>query len=457
MSKKKAADNAARRIILYEAEEPTGNTKDVKMLIGFLKDDPDRLVKAEAYEALKKIKGEGIDAQILDEFRDAKKLATRKQLAQVLSTRKYSPAFGILSATSKAVTKETDKLLFLSAAEPLATAEDASKVIEGFDSKAHNLRHIYENTLVSIINKSSNPEPILTQVRQGVKSATGDKRRSMYRVLGTMGDSKTELTIDKALKGSDLAGKLDALTAYMYWPTREPIEKVAKVANTKDKTVQRQACRAYGVLSGKPAPIKIDQYIADWQRGFTLMQDQSKEMQKMMTTVIPQSPHPQVLAMLEGWQKHPKYGPLAKSVANSMKGSLKKIKVMSPGKELKGSTADFNGSQAGVTDFLQSITGWTSPNTSFSWSFKVKDAGTYSITVLQADLSSKPSDFVVYLNGQTFKGKSSKTTNLEDFKPVKLPGNITLQANQICKLCLVAGEKVQPRMMDIGAIVFEKK
>ena len=130
--------------------------------------------------------------------------------------------------------------------------------------------------------------------------------------------------------------------------------------------------------------------------------------------------------------------------------------MIEPGQPLKGNMSRVQGSSAGLNSFLESLTSWTSPETYFVWNFKVKEAGDYSITVNQAILSESSSDFIVYLAGKTFTGKSVKTASLEEFKPVQLAGKVALEPGQIYRITLIAGENIQPRMMDIQSIVLKK-
>ncbi len=76
----------------------------------------------------------------------------------------------------------------------------------------------------------------------------------------------------------------------------------------------------------------------------------------------------------------------------------------------------------------------------------------YAIEIDQATLRDVPSEFVVYVAGQTLRGESKRTPTLEEFVPVKLEGTVKLEPGKIYMLTLVAGRRIQPRMMDIGAI-----
>ncbi|MDF1816432.1 MAG: serine/threonine-protein kinase [Verrucomicrobiales bacterium] len=448
--------NEARMELLHGVNGPAATAKDVDMLVKFMKGD-DRAKKVQAYETLKKVRGGVVDQEILEEMKNADSSFLQKQLANIVSSRGYTPAFSTLMGLSNSSRKEDDKIFYLRAAQPLATDENIESILTALkETDSLGLRGVYEDTMASILHRSKDAEATLSVIRQRVKTASGGERRSLFRVLGLMGGEKTEQALERIFKGSDVAAKADAISAYYSWPNREPLEKVAALAASKEKIITKPAMRAYTILSGRPAPITIGQYIEDWQKGFELMQDDPSELGRMIQRVVVETPHPRTVGMLKGWQEHPRYGRLSKAVATAMEQTLKRLPTMESGKELKGSKARVEGSNAMVNGFLESISNWTSPDTYFSWSFKAKQGGEYSISVLQADISSRPSDFLIYVGGKEFKGKSVQTPNLEEFKEVKLDGKVTLQAGEVYKLNLLAGENIQPRMMDIKGVVLKK-
>ena len=127
---------------------------------------------------------------------------------------------------------------------------------------------------------------------------------------------------------------------------------------------------------------------------------------------------------------------------------------MKPGDEIKGNKARVQGDMRGeaMNSYLSSLSGWISPETWFTWTFKVAESGSYLVEVDQASLRDQPSQFVVYLAWKTLAGESRTTPTLEEFVPVRLAEPVDLVAGEIYYLILAAGERVQPRMMDIGAI-----
>ena len=74
----------------------------------------------------------------------------------------------------------------------------------------------------------------------------------------------------------------------------------------------------------------------------------------------------------------------------------------------------------------------------------------------QASLQEESSEFNLFLNGKKFSGQSAKTENLDEFSPVKTSGTIKLEKGKVYTVVLAAGERVQPRMMDVHSVVLVK-
>ena len=458
LNKQKQKKNLARLTELAESDSPNGSVKDVALLVRYLA-DPKTLHerRSQSYNALKEIQGSGVDDAILQELKEAKTSALRKQLSNILSFRGYKPALGAILAMGRVAREEKDKISYLNFARPLATSKDLEVFLQGLEGNSSlNMRKAYENTILSILRRSGNSSSTLSGLRQRIKETKNGERRSLFRVLGAMNGKETARLLDRIFKGNDIKQQQDAITAYIAWPNREPLPKVAELAKSKNKALSIAAQRAYTSLSTRPGPQTVDQEVKDWKAGFALMQKNPSEMRRMLQSCL-ETPHPKVVAMLDEFKGNERYGGTAAMISDSIKKSLGRMAVIDPSKPLKGNMARVQGDgAAGINSFLEAITMWTSPETFFVWNFKIKDDGEYSITVNQADLNDAPSNFLIYLDGKTFKGKSAKTENLEEFIPVKVEGSIALTKGQVYKLTLVAGEGIQPRMMDIQSIVLTK-
>ena len=169
---------------------------------------------------------------------------------------------------------EKDKITFLGFARPLATVDDLQFFLDGLKStKSLLLRKAYEDTILSILRRSRDPGPSLSQLRQHIKgTSNGERRRSLFRILGAMGDVETSRLLDRIFEGNDLQQRQDAITAYISWPNRDPLPKVEKLVESKNRSLSIAAQRAYSVLTGRPGPQSIDEEIADWKKGYEMFQ-----------------------------------------------------------------------------------------------------------------------------------------------------------------------------------------
>lgn len=460
MKNKAAAKNEQRLEALYSADEPSGNSEDVQMLVGFMISDKSTTAqKSEAAKALRKLDGSDVDREITSQMQAATGSLLRKTLAGIIADRGYGPAADSIIGYATSTKKTSDKKIYLSAAKSIAGSKNLPVYLQGLKSAQDlALRRIYEDSILSLIQRAPNSSSMLKDLRTKVNGTSGGERRSILRILGVAGGAETAAMLDGIFAGSDQSLKQDAMAAYTAWPNREPLPAVAQIitnATPEERSLKTTAQRAYVELTGKPGPVTIDQEIADWQKGLELLEGNGSDIGRLLQKTN-ESPHPKTVEMLEGLKDNASYGRVANAMAQGVQKSIGKLPVLGAGDELKGNKARVNGKGAGFDSFLESAS-WSSADTSFTWNFKAKEAGNYSVAVNQADLNDEASDFIIYLNGATFTGKSSKTPNREDFTTVVTTGQVALEAGAVYKLTLVAGPKVQPRMMDIGSVTLVKE
>ena len=140
-----------------------------------------------------------------------------------------------------------------------------------------------------------------------------------------------------------------------------------------------------------------------------------------------------------------------------MEKFINQVKTINPGEALPGNRGRVLGDKKAAFDSSQgSITQWTSPETWFSWSFKMAEAGDYTLELKQAFDGEGAVDFIVYVADQTLTGTSVDTGDFSSFRPIKLDGKVRLEKDTIYNIVLKAGNSTAPRMMDIGEIRFIK-
>ena len=356
-----------------EDPQPEGTTDDVDLLAKFLTKSSDRTLKIKARSGLIKLQGSGVDAAILKHLNSATSLTDRKYLAEILSKRGYTPAIEPLISLAASSSKEDDKVAFLNYAKPLAGPEHINLFLEGLKTEtSRKIRTVYEDTILSVLRRVSSRESLVRQVRARVRRASGGERKSLFKILGALGDPDTGRMLTQIFSENDTSLQGDAIVAYFNWPNREPLPKLLEIAKTDEPALRNVAQGAFVELSGRPGPQPVSKEIADWKTAFELFNRNVSAMQKMFPKIL-ESPHPETLEMLSEWKADQRYGRLASAVSDTMSKMLKDLTVVSPGDELKGDMARVEGASAGISRFLQTLTGWTSPDTYFMWNFKVKE------------------------------------------------------------------------------------
>jgi serine/threonine protein kinase len=455
IGKANAKKRQDRIIALSSAEVPTGDVSDVALAVAFLEDAEASLsIKSDARKVLERLEGNGISESIHSHLKNAETLNAKLRLSQALAERNYAPAVTDMIDVFKSATTDEQRVQILNSVRSIASLKDVNTLLGALHGE-HTLpvRKVFEDTVLAVLRKGGETDPVIESILTKVSNTSGSERKSLFRILGVLGGDKvrTRLTTIYNQK-SDAAYQADAILAYLNWPDRTVIGEVEKIiTSTSDAALRSAAERAYVRLTTLPGPENVADLVPLWKKAF----EQSKnpnDMRRLLGSLV-EFPAPETLALLKEWSAHPTHGALAKNFAATLEKMIQSIPEIKSGEEIKGNKARVRGDGgASINSFLSSLTGWLSPETYFSWYFKVTEPGDYVVEIDQATMRAEPSDFVVYLAGTTLKGQSKTTPNLDEFVPVRPEGTVSLQPGQIYSLTIVAGQTIQPRMMDIGAV-----
>ncbi|MDF1825570.1 MAG: serine/threonine-protein kinase [Verrucomicrobiales bacterium] len=454
------AKKAEQRIVtLAEADAAGATSDDIETALSLLAEKELSVpVKKDAISVLKQVDTTGADEIILSSLQSSDNPPLQLLLSGILSERAYTAAVpAIIEGFNNAATDD-QRLEFLGSIRPLAGFAHIELLLESM-LRSHSLkvRRAFEDTVLAVLRKSEIPASFVDDLLTRISSTSGDPRKSLFRLLGALGDDKTLTRLTSIYStDNDPAYQRDAMIAFLNWPNRQAVPQLAKIINeTSDEALRSAAERAFARLAMLPAPEPITASVELWDRAFNTV-GSSSDIQRLVRTVIA-NPSRESLQLLQKWAKHDTFGSYAKGSLPTLNLAIKTVPTITPGEALKGNKSRVQGDNgAAINSSLGSLTKWVSPESWFTWSFKIDQPGNYSIEVLQASLEQESSEFEIYLNGQTFRGRSQKTKTLEDFTTVKTDGKVQLQADKIYTLILKAGRKVQPRMMDIGAIKLTK-
>lgn len=448
-----------RILELSKAEKPTGSPEDVQTAIELIGDrDTPPATRTDAIKILETLEGNGIEQSMLTTLQESESTPMKMLLARVLSDRGYAAAVPTILQSFQSAQKDSEKVTFLNAVQGLASTDTLDQILTALQGDhSRDVRRIFENTVLAVLRRESNPDPVIEKMLTRVSTTGGSERKSLFRILGVLGGEQVKTRLKSIYnKKNDPEYQRDAMNAYLNWQDRSVLPEVENIINNSDDKALGIAARsAYAKLAALPGPEPLEKRIEVWNKAFNYANNQN-DVRRLVSNVI-EYPSPLTVKMLQEWAKHEKHGPFAKGAIGTLQKTIANVPELAPGDELKGNKSRVQGDmKASFNSFLEAITGWTSPETSFTWSFKVKEPGDYSVVVKQASLRENGSDFVVYLDGKTLTGRSQKTDTLEDFEPVKADGTVTLQPGTVYTLTIAAGKQVEPRMMDIGAIQLVK-
>ncbi|MDF1658429.1 MAG: protein kinase [Verrucomicrobiales bacterium] len=455
-----SAKKAEERISTLASSDPDGGTvEDVKLALGFLADKKASIpARRDSITILEEAESDGADEAILNSLKESDYPPQQLQLSKILSKRNYVNAVPtIISSFGNAATDD-QRIEFLRFLRTLADIEHIEPLLQSLlGNHSLKVRRAYEGVVLTVLRKSEVPPSLVDDLLTRTSTTSGAPRKSLFRILGVLGGEKvlTRLTSVYS-KTDDPEYQRDAMIAYLNWSDGSVIPRVEEIIkSTSDDALRSAAERSYASLAILPAPQPIGELVKKWDKAFNMV-GSSSDIQRLIRTVI-SHPAQESLALLRKWAKNETFGTYARSSIQTLERSMKSVPTIGNGEELKGNKGRVQGDNgAAIDSSVGSLTSWVSPDTWFTWNFKVSEAGDYRVEVSQATLNPEPSEFVIYLAGQQFEGRSQSTSGLKNFTTVKMEGSATLQPNKIYTLVLKAGEKVEPRMMDIGAIKLVK-
>lgn len=451
-----SANKAEERISALASTDPASATmEDVRSALGFLQDrkaSPE--ARRNSLTVLKEASTEAANELIHNALRESDYPPIQLQLSEALATRGYKDAVPtIITSLGKAATDD-QKIAFLGFLRPLASVEHIDPLVDSLlGNHSSKVRRAHEGVVLAALRKADVPTSVVDNLLSKTSTVSGSPRKSLFQLLGFLGGDKVLTRLTSIFsKKDDKEYQRDAMSAYLNWKDNSVLPRVAEIIETtSDDALRSAAERAYARLAILPSPeIRADS-IARWKSAFEKVGTAS-DIQRLIRTILAH-PSQDTVKLLREWAKDDTFGSVAQRSIQALDRTVKNVPTIKPGDPLKGNrTVALGDSGFSIDSSVGSLTNWTSPDTWFTWSFKVAEPGEYGIEISQASLSAEPSEFEVYLAGKQFTGRSQQTKDLKTFAPVKLEGTAKLNANYVYTVVLKAGDKVQPRMMDIEAV-----
>ncbi len=471
VSKNKEAADEARFLELSKMEEVVGTEKDVDLVLKVLIDPKSfPAEKTDARKILIGFKGAVADTKVLELLKTTEDASQFVPLTYILSEREYTPAVPTMLASFRRIpdgkSAKSRRVALLKYIRQVATKETVPEMLKSLASEHESdVRRMIEDIILAVLRKQGNgnavTEPLLSQASR----TTNDKeRQSLFRILGLLGGEATRTRLNAVFKGKsqEIDYKRNAMVALMNWQNREVLPLIEELAGTsKDEALRLVSIRAHLRVASLPAPLTNDERVQTWQKSLDLSKKDSRRLGgdiRYLITVMMDYPDAATEAKLNQIAGDPVLGGMAKSALTSIQKTKKALIEVGKVGEFPATQVGVRGDRKASLDrFNGALAGWNSPETWFAWYFKVKEAGTYQVDVLQSNPLEGTSEFQIIVGDQLLAGESKKTEAFMDYKPVTLGDDLKLEPGKNYTLFLKAGSKVQPRMMNVKMVQLIKK
>ncbi|MCB1064364.1 MAG: serine/threonine protein kinase [Verrucomicrobiae bacterium] len=452
----------SRLVQLAEQEAPTGTAEDVALAIKFLEsseasgDD-----KNKASQLLTKVTGSGVDAAIISALETSPSQFVRLNLAKAAGERGMTESAAAMMSAFRAAGTENQKTEILNAVRRVATQENMPVLLDSLNgSHSLQVRTLFEDIVIAVFRREPHDPKQTSQILARAKGVTGEERSSLFRILGALGTDDVMIRLRAIFStDSEKALRADAITALLNWPDRSALPMVEQALINSDNNVHTIAAgRAYARLASLPAAVPVAEKLETWQKGLGFINRPLDT--RPIFSAMAELPAPEVKAFLQDEVKNPSLASLAKQAVTQIDRIIKEAPELGSGDSLTPAQATIGGTDPQGAVFNQStgsLTGWRSPDTWFTWYFKVKEAGNYGVTVNQSYPREGKSQFEVIIGDQGFMSESQHTASASEFSPVKIDDSVALEAGKVYPLVIRARGITQPRMMDISGVLLEKR
>lgn len=449
------ADKAKRMANL--ADNPAGNAEDVGLLLHFL--DPEHS-DPRALRVMKELEGPGVYDAILKALTEATPGRVRMYLMDTVASREMPEAYTDVSRIFSSSPDPKERNLAAKVIRIIARDENLDSLLEHLKKTdiASADRELIEKAAISILRKNSDVEKRTSPILNEMNRATGDHRKSLCRILGSLGGKAAEARLARIFKEEDASYQGDAILALNNWPDKSAAKLLADtIDGTKSAALKTAATRAYVRMLGLPNQRAVD--VNGWKRALEASSNTDK--QRVFGLMVDR-PLPATVNFLKN-TKLAGMEPLQKRLIDQLEKSIAAMPTLKSGEILKASDAELRGEPNGgyINRVTGNFEGWASPGTWLQWAVKIPEPGTYTVEVIQSCDSTPGSGIAVFGAGNQIFGQVQRTNAWDDFKTVKVgkTSEFTFDAKSVGPqmIFLKAGRVVQPRIADIQGIKLTKK
>ncbi len=444
-------------------QNPQGTAADVEMVLSVLTSKGvNAAQKKQAQAVLESLQGDGMDEALLVKLKAPGTPLERLYLSRALAGRGAEAEAEAVSmlVTLLSVGKGGEQdLQMVNALKLLVSAKNVQLVLDGLNKNCSPAgRSGMEQVAVSAFRRvpatGKNLEPLLERLDK----ATGKARASMWRILGLRGGEVVVKKLEQVFlrEKHDEAYLLDALEALKVIPTPKVVNLLNSIYSmTHDAQIKQVAADALTHAVTMPSNDRMDVRSFWWQLALKVATDPD-DLQRVFDSIA-DYPDAKTLSFLNGVGNSRTFGAYTKAAIGKIQQLEKTVPVLESGQLLEIDSKTLRVEGAVWDADKKVITDWTDPAAWFVWHFKLKEAGVYQLSVLQAYEGQDESRFEFIIGVASLKGQAVDTGAWTEYQSNGVTTMVKLEAGKTYTLFLKAGEVVQPQMMSFKGLRLQKQ
>ncbi len=404
---------------LAQEDKLTGGPDDVEFLARFLRMGG-KFSQSAAF-CLQRMKGDGIDAALLEKFDSITDPTGLANTISVLDSRQVKDASGKLLDTARK-DDETVRLLSFKALSTLGKGDDLEPMVALLPlMKTDPQRAAARNSIVAVADREAGSRRT-RDLLSAFGNSTPEVQAEIITILGQVGGSESFKLISDQLTNTEARTAMRAVGALGQWPTLEPLDTLTQIARTDPDATMKKLALGDGNsgilrLLGLPGNLPGAERITRLRQLLPLCIEPSQKSALIytLTTVA----DPASLAFARELKNDAALAREAAQAESRIDASLKLlVSVKSPSALLTADHATLTGTGARIDKAKNVITDWVNPNTWLQWDINVEEAGKYTVEVLQSSQATEENLYRVSLYGQNSRVSVRKTANADTFAAV---------------------------------------
>ncbi len=441
-------------------KNPQGTAEDVNAMVAvWISGEATSLQKKQAQRTLEVLQGNDVDAAIFSKLKAAKKSPQRVWLSQIVGVRDADGAVAAMTAAFRAEKNDPERLEILNLLRSLVSVENVKPALDSLKaSHSPLIRLSLEQIIVAAFRRIPATEENLASLTGRLVQASGEERRSLWRILGMRGGKVVEQRLGKVFlrEKHDKEFRLDAMGALRMLETPRIVNLLNTIySTTLDNELKAATADALAHAVRFPSEDRQDVRQFWWQLALKIVIE-PRDLQQVFTSISDYT-DPRVITFLQGVGNSRTFAAYSKAALAKIEHTVREAPVFESNQLLPVSSQTMRADGATFDPSSQTFTRWMQTEAWFVWHFKLKEAGEYEVEVLQSMANNGKSQFSVIIGKAILQGTAVNTGAWDKYQPNLLAGSVRLESGRAYALFLKAGEITQPQMMNIKGIRLHKK